>query len=282
MKKNIIVILLGLLSSSVFSQFDNKINWQSTSIKIDGNANDWASQPRYYEDKTKLAFDIRNDSSNLYLVFKASDEKTQFKIARAGMSIDFATKIKPKRKAAIVFSPFINEKPGTGMHDKNNNISKKREQSIVKLKYLLSPALVQASGFAHTYGTLSLKDNNINYAVAWDSLNIMIIEFKIPLSELFGDKYDLKKIAQKDICLKLKENAIENPGSLGGGYSHEGHGGGEGGMGHGGGGSYHHGGGETGESGEHQYGSGGGMQDRTSMFEAQTLKQKFKLNGNTK
>jgi hypothetical protein len=266
MKKILMGILLGILATSVFGQFDNTLKWQAGAIKIDGNIADWSSQPAYYDDNTKLAFDIKNDSNNLYMYLQISEQRTQYKIAKAGMSINFATKIKPKRKADLTFSPFISGKYGG--HPKNAGI--KKDTSIIKQKFKLSPAVIQSSGFAYSNGNLSTnKSNDIVCSVDWDSIYTMYIEIKIPLRELFGDNYDFNKISQKEVSLKIEENAMDNPGFSGGTYSHD-----DGSSVTGG---DYQGGYNSGETGEHHY-NGGGSMARMSMFEAQTLKQKFKLN----
>ena len=268
MKKTIIAIFLMYFTTSVFSQ---------------SNIADASAQLPNYDFKTKMAFDFSNDSNNLYLVFKVADPRTQLKIARAGMSIDFATKIKPKRKAEIVFPLFIEEKQVKEQHNKTG--LEKKEPFQIKQKYFLSPPAVQFAGFAFTNGNISVNksSNKMNYSVQWDSLNEMFIEFRIPLKELFGDNFDLKNITQKDISIKLTENALQHQGSSGeeggagrgGGMGHGG-----GGMGHGGGSMGHGGGGNHGDY--NRSGDQNGAEERASMYEIQKFKQKFKLNNNVK
>ncbi len=279
MKKTFILIALALLSTALFSQTDITLKWQSANIKIDGNITDWVSRPPFFDNTTKLSFDIRNDSTNLYLVFQLPDPKTQFKMARAGMSLVFETKIKPKRKAGIYFSPFITEKLGQRPKTEGD----KKGPSIIRQKYMLSPPDVMASGFAFSNDDISSnKDKTkVTYCADWDSLNCMTIEFLIPLRELFGDKYDFSKITEQEISLTLQENAIEKPTPTGQDDAGAGgnHGAGERGFqNNNGGGGY----GQQGGSGERMNPSGTGSQDRSAMFEAQILKQKFKLNSKGK
>jgi len=281
MKKIVSGILLTLISSLIFAQ-SNTIAWQTKPIKIDGRTKDWGGRPAFYDSKTKLAFDIRNDSANLYLVLQVPDPMTQVKIARAGMSIDFATKTKPKCKAYITLYPFMKGNPDQQDHNKGM----KPEKMDIKQKYLINPMDVQGSGFAFTNGSFTSvsADNVIVYAVGWDTLNTMSVEFRIPLRELFGEHYDLKQIAQKDIALKLQENPLDMPPSGGReteGGSGMGHGGGMesgGGMNGGGvgtgGGSFHRGSADEMQTGE--------QHDRSTMFETLTLHQSFKLNCNGK
>jgi hypothetical protein len=280
MKKIAGTFLMTILATYLFGQTDNPAKWQSTPLKIDGNVADWVSRPPFFDNVTKLAFDIRNDGDNLYLVFEVSDMRTQFKIARAGMSLNFETKIKPKRKAGIYLSPFMTEKPGQHTHTEGD----KKGPSIIHQKYLLSPPDVMASGFAFSDGDISANKDpkKVSYFADWDTLNCMTIEFQIPLRELFGDNFDLKTIAAQDISMTLQENAIEKPAVTG-----EGNTSGRGNPAEGTGGFNQNGGqgmgGQGGQSSEggHQYGQGGGA-DRTAMYEALILKQKIKLNANGK
>jgi hypothetical protein len=278
MKKILTATLIAILATSLFGQTENISKWQSTSLTIDGNVADWLSRPPYYDNVTKLAFDIRNDGNNLYLVFQMPEQRTQLKMAGAGMSLIFETKIKPKRKAGIYFSPFMNEK--TGPHKRNDGDLK--GPSIVQQKYLLSPPDVLASGFAFSDGDIwGNKDTKkVAFFANWDTLNCMTIEFQIPLRELFGENFDLKKVAEQEISMTLQENAIEKPetpadgnatgtgNNPGGGFQHS--------NSQGMGGQDMGGQGGQGGQGEHQY--KGGNTDRSKMFEAQILKQKIKLN----
>ena len=290
MKKIATSLLLTILSLAAFSQTDNIIKWQSTALKMDGNGTDWNNRPQAFDNNTKVAYEMRNDETNLYLIFQISDIRTQFKIARAGMSLTLETKTKPKRKADIYVSPFINEKPGEHRPDQGQEQGQGQRQgqgerkgpSFIKQKYMLMPPDILTSGFAFTNDEISLnKDSKkVMFVADWDSSNCMTIEVLIPLRELYGDNFDLTKVSADEISLTLEEKAIERPTPQGDGNSGGGErpGGGEGGFQHGNGGGY---GQQNAGGGSHQYGGQGqgqGDADRTSMFETQQLKQKFRLN----
>ncbi len=201
--------MLPFVSGCLFAQTYNTINWQVTPLKIDGKITDWKSRPPYFDSKTQLAFDIRNDSSNLYIMVKIPDPMTQLKIARGGINLDLTTKIKTARKASMVFLPFLNNK-----YEKPDGKPVEEKQTpLLKQKYMLMPTDVEVWGFAFTKGLLesNIIINTIVYAIDWDSTGIMSIEIKIPLRELFGNNYNLQKVAEKQIVLRLKENGIENP-----------------------------------------------------------------------
>jgi hypothetical protein len=275
MKNLLSTLLLAFVAISLFGQSENIAKWQSTPIKIDGNSADWMSRPPFFDNVTKLAFDIRNDGNNLYLVFEVADMRTQFRIARAGMSLNFETKIKPKRKAGIYFSPFITEKPG----EHKRTEGEKKGPSIIRQKYLLSPPDILASGFAFSEGDImENKDSKkVTFFADWDTLNCMTLEFQIPLRELFGDNFDLKTVAAQDISMTFQENALEKPKAPADGNTS--------GMGNNGGGGFQHndrqGMAGQGGQGEHPFVQAGST-DRSSMFEAQVLKQKIKLSTGSK
>jgi hypothetical protein len=276
MKKITTVLLLIVLCIPAFCQKDNTIKWQPSPLKIDGNGSDWLSRPQNFDNNTKLAFEMRNDAVNLYLEFQITDTRTQFKIARAGMSLTLEIKTKPKHKADIYVSPFIKEKPG----EHKPNQGDKKGPSVIKQKYLLSPPDMLASGFTFTNDDISSyrDEKKIMFIADWDSLNCMTIEVQIPLRELFGDHFDLPKVSADDISLSFEEKAMERPTPSGegnpGGGEHQG--GGQGGFQHNNSGGF---GQQSPGGGSHQYGGEGqGNADRTSMFEAQIVKQKFKLN----
>jgi hypothetical protein len=154
------------------------------------------------------------------------------------MSLNLEAKTKPKRKGSIYFSPFMTEKPG----EHKPITGEKKGLSMIKQKYLLSPPDVLASGFAFTNDDISENKDvkKIMFATDWDTLNCMSIEFQIPLRELYGDNFDLAKVAIDDISMSFEEKAIERPtatgeGSTGGG---ERPGGGEGGRQNSGGSGY--------------------------------------------
>jgi hypothetical protein len=290
MKKNVFLILMGFLVSTAFGQSNNTINWQSARIKIDGKTADWGGRPRYYDSKTKLAFDMRNDSSNLYLIFQFADQMTQYKFALAGMNLFFTTQMKPTCKAKIVFSPFISE-----LADKQHNDPDDRTgQSSLKQRYQISPQAVSAMGFAFSNGIMPTSSslNTIIYSIGWDTVGIMAIELKIPLRELFGDAFDLGNISQKEISLKVVENAPENSGFAAAGSSTRSDNHGEGSglgldspLGGSGNGNLNQslvtGQSETLTSGETQYGTAE-MYSQSELYTVVTLKQNFKINAKAK
>src|SRR5690349_1444958 len=77
--------------------------WMQQSVKIDGKLMEWQQPLNFYDDETKLLFDIANDSNNIYLSFESKEEIDQMKLMRAGMKITLSTKGKSKHEASVIY-----------------------------------------------------------------------------------------------------------------------------------------------------------------------------------
>ena len=103
--KKLIFVILGIVSSiMVFSQ-EVRSRWTDTPLKIDGDNSDWIKNPKYWDSDSKVLYEARNDSENLYLIFAMTDKISQMKFMQAGFQIYIKVKSKPKLKASIDFLP---------------------------------------------------------------------------------------------------------------------------------------------------------------------------------
>lgn len=263
----------GLISLSVTGQneLDRSHRYADTVKFLPVNPQD-AERYRYYNDDTRLNFDITNDSSNIYLVFKIWDEMTQLKIMRAGLKISLKTKAKPGRDVSIQY-------PLGNQHEADNGLPKQNQKTgkqEIRSQFLVQNTLFKADGFAFSNGLIPTRDDDkgLHAAVQWDNSNNMIYTVRIPFKELFGYPYDIRLISKKEIKLEVEENAVQRPASDGNEHSMREHGGGgDGGGGMRPGGMGGHGGGRRpGGSGVQSQG-----QDRSQMFSAKSFTQKFKL-----
>jgi len=83
----IILILLVCCSPKVY----NTLQWQSKSILIDGQSNEWSNPLRYYDQSSKLSYELTNDDENLYVVFKSKEQSTIIKIMQKGLTFSIDT-----------------------------------------------------------------------------------------------------------------------------------------------------------------------------------------------
>src|SRR6185312_2099443 len=273
MKRSFSLLILVFIATIAFAQDNSAAQWAKNNITVDGNTADWNHSLKHYDNDTRLFFDFKNDSNNLYLCFQTKDEMTEAKIMRAGMKIIIGDKINGKHKSSISFP--LGFKHAFKSEQAENAITPDPLSSPGRHQHF-TPDSMEVKGFAGKNGLISANDAaGIHAAIGRDSANTLTYEVAIPLKELFGSGYSIKDFS-KDISLNVIINAL-SPGShsatagYGGRGGHSGGGrmgggrmGGYGGMGH-----------ERnrteGEGGE-QYGN-----ERAAMSQKSELKQKFVL-----
>jgi hypothetical protein len=275
MQKFLFSLILVFVGAFGFAQENSTAQWTKNNITVDGNAADWNQSLKHYDNSTRLFFDFKNDSNNLYLCFQTKDEMTGTKIMRAGMKIIISDKINGKHKSSVSFP--LGFKNHTKPAETNDAVkpdplatSGSRHQN-----YLALDTLMEVKGFADKNGLISANDvNSIHAAINWDSANTLTYEVAIPLKELFGAGYKLTDFS-KGVSLNVIINAIpagsenENAGGYGG---RGGHGGGRMGGGRMGSGGMGHEGNRTEGEGNSQY-----EYDRAALLQKSELKQRFEL-----
>jgi hypothetical protein len=273
-------ILLVVLSLPAFAQADvSQSRWMGSGVKIDGTVAEWQKPLNLYDDESGLMFAIGNDKTNIYLCFTLREELRMKKLMSAGWTLEFTSKEKQKKCKAELIFPGIN----VMKFGRENDLFEKKSNANNLIKsYQLQLIEVLCKGFRSNMTMVKPNNTeNINIAIGADSIQHIIYEIAIPLSELFEPALiNLDEV----ITMNVTVHALERLSSGGGsGEVHSGNygGGNHGGGGHGGGG---HGGGSRGGMEGGSYGGGmsqnGGSYDRNSLFERVSFKQKIKLNKN--
>lgn len=272
--------LLILFSFKPMAQSDvSKARKIVSGIVVDGNDKDWTQPLNFYDDASGLMFAIGNDHENLYLCFTEKDKFKMMKLMSSGWSIGLSSKEKNKKFKAELHFPGINV---MGFRRGENNFERKSNSDNVIAFYQLQLKSVSAKGFKSGFSEVLLNNKSgINIGIGSDSIQHIVYEIAIPLSELSIP--DLTH-PEELLMLNVGVNALERPsGGEGGGRSggQFGMGGGgmqEGGMG-GGGRSGGYGGGRGGSRGGGMYhqGESGGMNNGS---EKVSFKQKFTLASN--
>jgi len=167
-------------------------------IAIDGDLNDWDLPLRYLNSETKLNYSIVNDDSAFYVSIRVVEESTIMRILRVGFQVSINTEGKKKEAFDIQFKPENNPSfAPPGKQDMQNAKSKFRE----------TPIIVRLAGFSKTPNDIYLASSlrSIQFAMNWDSLNILNIEYSVPFSEM---NYNL---SDDEIALGITLFAIELP-----------------------------------------------------------------------
>ncbi len=222
--------------------------WDTTAITIDGRIKEWPSFFRFYISGAKLQFDFYNDSSNLYLCVKAVDIQAQSRLMHSGLELWFDPMGKKKEKIGIAFPLKLDGGPGDMPHrqrssDLSSDPSERSQVSRLREQVMFAQPYIKVTGMIDVKEQEIPLQNKYGIEVAyeWDSLNILAVEYKVPLSLIYQHKVlpsDLSRV----MGLGLVVGAVESQhptgapqGSQGGMGGAGGGGGRGGGMGGGGG-----------------------------------------------
>jgi hypothetical protein len=203
----LLTLLLFSITSSTFAQNNTTAQWAKNKIIVDGNIQDWNSL-KHYDNQSKLFFDFKNDSNNLYLCFQTKDEINQSKIMKSGMKIILSDKINGKHKSTINFP--LGVKHAVKSADSEDKIQPDPLASHLSKRavFLASNTMMEVKGFANKNGLISSNDiSGIHAAINWDPANTLTYEIAIPLKELLGNNFNMKDIS-KDISLNVIINAM--------------------------------------------------------------------------
>ncbi|MDD3078761.1 MAG: hypothetical protein PHH37_06625 [Paludibacter sp.] len=220
-----------------------EISWQPTALQIDGNPNDWTTNLRFYDGNSELKYEFRNDSQNLYFVFKSEEKTLRRQIEQAGMKLKFAVKGEKKVKATIEFEKkegmmplgqMDNANMGQGMQAGRNQNSQRLE-----MKKRFEPkdtAYIKGFLYDQDIATSGNKDpKQLRFAISSGNSEKSAFELSVPLKDLFGENYDLQKIVKYPVKFQIVINGVSQSssgsGQMGGSGGMSGLGGGMGGPG---------------------------------------------------
>lgn len=219
MKFKVFVFSLGMMLSAGTSAFaqDAMSVWDTASITIDGKCHEWPSFFRFYISGAKLQFDFYNDSANLYLCVKAVDMQAQARLMHAGIDLWFDPTGKKKQKIGIAFPLKLDGAPGD-MPRRTRSIDPSGEPSERSRAEKLKERVIFAQTFVKVTGMIDIKEPEIplqnkygiEIAYDWDSLNILAVEYKIPLSLIY-QHHILPGDLEHPMGLGIAVGALETP-----------------------------------------------------------------------
>lgn len=228
---------------------------------LDGKVNEWPAEKFETDPGTQLKFAVDNDKQNLYLVLTITNFREQIKIMRQGMDLYIDPKGKKKEGKGIEFPVKRDQSTadlimnyrsqGNENIDQESPEQRKAAMRTMRAEMALGLSSMKLFGFSEDRSAEQglAMPGSANIAFAFDSTDVMNIEYKIPLSF-----FETTSLDQKDISIGWKVNGFQFSSNHSGESStgegkHGGYGGGRhGGGGYGGG--YSHGSSNTQQSGE--------------------------------
>lgn len=161
--------------------------WQSSAVVINGYADEWPETFRYYDGNTMLQFAIANDTSNVYICLKANDAGTQRNLIHAGLNIWLDPKGKKKELTGVVY-PMRKEMalPIQAQSSARRGMNEMKQQVLLSQNTLVVYGL---SGVGKEIVPIKGNTYGVETAISWDSLDIMVIEYKIPVPALLAHSF---------------------------------------------------------------------------------------------
>jgi len=247
----IAAIVHSLFSFHHPAKADKKYFSNDTTVNhlLDGKINEWPPQKFETDPATQLKYAIDNDKRYVYLALSIPGFREQIKIMRQGMYLYIDPKGKKKEGKRIEF-PVKRDQFATDMSlnlrsqgnentDQESPEQKKAAMRTMRAEMALGISSMKVFGFSEDQSEEQglIMPGSANIAFAWDSTDVMNIEYRIPLS-FFGETSSLD---QKDISIGWKVNSFQySPNHSSESSTGEGRhgGGGYGGEGRHGGGGY--------------------------------------------
>jgi len=234
--------LMVLIAGGIISGCGHKLaplgQYQSTPIVADGQINDW-KQPFNYAGYG-IQYNITSDDKNIYICVSSSDEETQLRILRAGMTIWFDPKGEKNKTIGLFFPMRKQSDPGqsrsrgsyadgSGDYASRSRVNGDnptgRGNGRVDMETRKAELLLQ-SNYYNTTGFLLIENGQfgitdtsgpIRLAIKNDDKDsLLVYEVVIPLRNVLGPKW-MARAAKNKLSMDLALNAA--PGTGGGRYS---------------------------------------------------------------
>jgi len=274
-----IVATMGITSCST-EVYQSMFQTTAFTDKIDSSS---IETLRFYDPKSKLQYAVTNDNQNLYIVIKATEEQTQYKIIRAGMQLTIGNVSKANPTANIQYPLALGfQKPNSkGAERKSSSVPQRPDINSLKLQFKSKYQELHLTGFKPGVGAVLATHNafGVTFNLDWDTLNTLYYKAIIPFKTFYKDKLDLSD-STKCFDLTFTVNGIAMPSGdgnreMGQGAPETGMGGRGGGMS--GGGRMGGGGMGGGMGGGGRHGGSYGGQSHNEMTEASKVKFRLQL-----
>lgn len=214
------ILLVALLPIAfVATAQDIRSRWAGAPVVVDGSPSEWPQPFTLFNSATKLEYAIANDTANIYICVKIADEQTGMRVFRGGMHVWFDTKGKKKEGVGLSFPLKASEAGGEMPRPQGEGQTpvpgeghtfKKHDFNEIKARIALHQVNMKVMGlFGVADQLMPLKNGyGVSAAFAWDSLNTLTIEYKIPVA-LVLRHYLSAADTNTAIGLGLVEDAVE-------------------------------------------------------------------------
>jgi hypothetical protein len=192
------------------------------SHKLDGLVDEWPGEKFETDAGTKIKYAVDNDEQNLYVAMVVAEFPTQMKMMKMGMNLFVDVKGKKKENRGIEFpvrsdqtSFAANNSSNTRTDQADNENGKQTfDKKAIRSHLVMNLIYLRLFGFSDD-GSEPVKQGieqsgSVNIQFTWDSTDVMLIEYSIPLNLITSESLDKKTIS---VGWKLNEMNPSNSNS---------------------------------------------------------------------
>ena len=211
-KLNLKALLLLTLSSIFFlascKSEKAEIYWSAEPVQIDGQMTEWAGKPTNYLGKSGVQLSLRNDSENLYVLFRFSNQEWARLIRMGGVTLWLDNSGKKKKDFGIRYtggpSPSEMQKTGTGEGGFWDNLTSEQKARLMKQQETMAKQLKVVYKKSGQEISIPANDSGGPAASFASPQGIYTYEFRIPLQKSNPSDYAIGAQPGQTISLGIE------------------------------------------------------------------------------
>jgi hypothetical protein len=227
------ILLLSCKKTEVQSQ------WSAEPVKVDGEMTEWPSGSTVYFEDSGVQLGLRNDSQNLYILFRFGNQTWARAIRRGGLTLWLDNSGKKKKDFGIRYAggPSPSEMQKGEMSNRGgflDSLTPEQQQRLIDMQTDAAHKVIVINKKSDQDITIS-ADGSSGPAVSFGSPeDIYTYEFSLPLQKSDVSHYGIGAQPGQTICLGLEWGGISDSdrqrrmhegGGMGGGMPPSGEGG---------------------------------------------------------
>ncbi len=204
-----ILLTFHFLPAMVMAE-EKSSTYATSPVTIDGKMTEWGINPRYFNSESGVLYEVKNDESQLYIIIKSNEPTTIKQMLIAGFSLRLTIKTNP---------PLICTMRHAGKNRNQlrvSNPSALADKSEMMTKLIADTMTTDGFRYADKIIIAGTADSSkIGFSRSRPNPETIVIEYRIPLKELYGNNTNLSQSIQFPFNLKVTLNEFLNGQSSG-------------------------------------------------------------------
>lgn len=225
----VILVLLLAFTQGCKQDMEFHSHWRQQEITIDGDDSEWQDH-LIYLDNHPVAVGIKNDDTDLYLLFSTTDRNTKQTLMRRGLTIWFNADGKKRKTFGIRYPIGLGTYQQMRPYDPDEWQMNERDRLEIHVADMLKEMEIIGPGDHSRNHTFIDNPYGISLALT-DTAATLIYELKIPLQTYGGHPYQIGAKSGNTIRVGLETGSMEGQMIVRSGSGQGGMAGGQGGGG---------------------------------------------------